>query len=51
MNTYPSGAISVDVGDDFVATVELRRLPENYFDLVMTAALADYFDAGTNIVQ
>lgn len=45
MKTYPSGDINVEVGDDFVATVELRRPPENYFDLAMITALADAYEA------
>jgi 2-(1,2-epoxy-1,2-dihydrophenyl)acetyl-CoA isomerase len=35
--------ISVSVGGDFVATVELRRPPENYFDVTLIRALADAY--------
>lgn len=49
MNAQPTAPgtapVSVHVGDDFVATVELRRPPENYFDLTMIRALADAYEA------
>lgn len=47
MNPDPQAEapVSVVVGDDFVATVELRRPPENYFDLAMIRALADAYAA------
>lgn len=38
-----AGDVGVDIGDDFVATVELRRPPENYFDVAMIRALADAY--------
>jgi 2-(1,2-epoxy-1,2-dihydrophenyl)acetyl-CoA isomerase len=40
-----TGDVSVHVGDDFVATVELCRPPENYFDLAMIHALADAYES------
>lgn len=40
---YGTGDVGVHVGDDFVATVELRRPPENYFDVAMIRALADAY--------
>jgi 2-(1,2-epoxy-1,2-dihydrophenyl)acetyl-CoA isomerase len=46
MNPEPgTGDVSVHVGDDFVATVELCRPPENYFDLAMIHALADAYQS------
>jgi enoyl-CoA hydratase/carnithine racemase len=35
--------ITVSIGGDFVATVELRRPPENYFDVTLIRALADAY--------
>jgi 2-(1,2-epoxy-1,2-dihydrophenyl)acetyl-CoA isomerase len=35
------GDVSVRVADDFVATVELHRPPNNHFDLVLIRSLAD----------
>jgi enoyl-CoA hydratase/carnithine racemase len=37
--------LKVDLGDDFVAVVEIRRAPNNFFDQVLIAALADAFEA------
>src|SRR5450432_3102026 len=37
--------ITVSIGGDFVATVELRRPPENYFDVTLIRALADVYQA------
>jgi 2-(1,2-epoxy-1,2-dihydrophenyl)acetyl-CoA isomerase len=37
--------VTVAVGGDFVATVELHRPPENYFDLALVRALADAYRA------
>jgi 2-(1,2-epoxy-1,2-dihydrophenyl)acetyl-CoA isomerase len=37
--------VTVTVGDDFVATVELHRPPENYFDRALIRALADAYEA------
>ncbi|HTW01517.1 MAG TPA: enoyl-CoA hydratase/isomerase family protein [Streptosporangiaceae bacterium] len=37
--------VTVTVGDDFVATVELHRPPENYFDRALIRALADAYTA------
>lgn len=37
------GDLRVVVGDDHVATVELCRPPENYFDLALIRALADTY--------
>lgn len=44
MSRFP-GDVSVVVGDDFVATVELQRPPANYFDVAMLSALADAYAA------
>lgn len=38
------GDISVDIGDDHVAIVEIHRPPENYFDVDLIRAIADAFD-------
>jgi 2-(1,2-epoxy-1,2-dihydrophenyl)acetyl-CoA isomerase len=40
----PSDSVSVDLGDDFVATVEIHRPPDNYIDVAVIAALADAFE-------
>src|SRR4051794_41353518 len=37
--------VTVDIGDDFVATVEVHRPPENYFDAQMIGDFADAYDA------
>jgi enoyl-CoA hydratase/carnithine racemase len=36
--------VAVEVGDDYVATVEIRRPPHNYFDLPLLRRLADAFE-------
>jgi enoyl-CoA hydratase/carnithine racemase len=36
--------VVVDVGDDFVATVEIRRGPNNYFNPTVIADIADAFE-------
>jgi enoyl-CoA hydratase/carnithine racemase/alkylation response protein AidB-like acyl-CoA dehydrogenase len=38
------GAVAVSLGDDFVATVEIRRPPNNFFDVALVAALADAYE-------
>lgn len=35
------GDVSVEIGDDFVATVELHRPPNNYFDVALMRSLAE----------
>jgi 2-(1,2-epoxy-1,2-dihydrophenyl)acetyl-CoA isomerase len=42
-STAQAADISVSIGSDFVATVELRRPPENYFDVTLIRALADAY--------
>jgi 2-(1,2-epoxy-1,2-dihydrophenyl)acetyl-CoA isomerase len=37
--------VTVELGDDFVATVELHRPPDNYIDISLVAALADAYEA------
>lgn len=37
--------VTVEVGEDFVATVELHRPPDNYFDAELIAAIADAYEA------
>jgi 2-(1,2-epoxy-1,2-dihydrophenyl)acetyl-CoA isomerase len=39
------GDVSVTLGDDFVATVELHRPPDNYFDLTLIRSLAEAYEA------
>jgi 2-(1,2-epoxy-1,2-dihydrophenyl)acetyl-CoA isomerase len=43
MTSY--GDVQVELGDDFVATVELARPPDNYFDRALIASLADALEA------
>jgi 2-(1,2-epoxy-1,2-dihydrophenyl)acetyl-CoA isomerase len=38
------GDVTVDVGDDLVATAEISRPPNNFFDVGLIAALADAYD-------
>jgi 2-(1,2-epoxy-1,2-dihydrophenyl)acetyl-CoA isomerase len=40
----PADDVSVEVGDDFVATVEIHRPPDNYIDVGALAALADAYE-------
>ncbi len=40
-----TGDITVEIGDDYVATVELHRPPENFFDEAMIRAIADAYEA------
>jgi 2-(1,2-epoxy-1,2-dihydrophenyl)acetyl-CoA isomerase len=39
------GDVTVTLGDDFVATVELHRPPHNYFDQTLIRSLADAYQA------
>lgn len=39
------GEVVVELGDDFVATAEIQRPPNNYFDLVLIQHLATAFEA------
>jgi len=39
------GDVTVTLGDDFVATAELHRPPDNYFDLGLIRSLADAYQA------
>ena len=39
------GDVTVTLGDDFVAIVELHRPPDNYFDLTLIRSLADAYQA------
>ena len=38
------GDVSVELGGDFVATVEVHRPPDNYIDLAVVAAVADAYE-------
>jgi 2-(1,2-epoxy-1,2-dihydrophenyl)acetyl-CoA isomerase len=37
--------VTVELGEDFVATVELHRPPDNYFDRALIGELADTYEA------
>ena len=37
------GDLAVEIGDDFVATAEIRRPPHNFFDLDLVESLAAAF--------
>ena len=39
------GDVHVEVDDDFVAAVEIRRPPHNYFDMHLIGSLAEAFEA------
>jgi enoyl-CoA hydratase/carnithine racemase len=39
------GDVAVELGDDRVATAEIRRPPNNFFDQALIASLADAFEA------
>jgi enoyl-CoA hydratase/carnithine racemase len=39
------GDVSVDVADDFVATIEIHRPPNNHFDVALIRSLAEALDA------
>ena len=41
----PAADVTVSLGEDFVATVELHRPPDNYFDRALIRALADAYQA------
>lgn len=41
---FAGGHVGVEIGEDFVATVELRRPPNNYFDATLLHGLADALD-------
>ena len=40
----PGNDVSVEIADDFVATVEIQRPPDNYIDVAVIAALADAYE-------
>lgn len=40
-----SGDVSVQLSEDFVATVEIHRPPNNHIDVALAAALADAYEA------
>jgi len=39
------GDVTVEIGDDFVATVRIHRPPNNYFDVDLIRSLADAYQA------
>jgi 2-(1,2-epoxy-1,2-dihydrophenyl)acetyl-CoA isomerase len=45
MTSERFGDVSVTTGDDFVATIELRRPPNNFFDLDLIHSLAEAYEA------
>lgn len=42
--TAPGSELLVELGDDHVAVVEIRRPPNNFFDVTLIGQLADTFD-------
>ncbi len=40
-----SDGVAASIGDDFAATVELRRPPNNFFDVAMIRRIADLYEA------
>lgn len=44
MPTASASDVAVTVGEDFVATVELRRPPDNYVDVALITSLADAYE-------
>jgi len=45
MSSYDSfNDIGVDIGDDFVATVEIQKPPHNFFDIELIRQIGDAFD-------
>jgi enoyl-CoA hydratase/carnithine racemase len=42
--TKDFGDLTVSVGDDLVATAEIRRAPDNFFDAALIAGLADAYE-------
>lgn len=42
--TAPGSELFVELGDDHVAVVEIRRPPNNFFDVTLIGQLADAFD-------
>src|SRR5262249_13867561 len=45
MTSERFGDVTVTVGDDFVATAELHRPPNNFFDLELIRSLAEAYEA------
>jgi len=39
------GDVTVDLGDDFVAEVEIHRPPNNFFDVALIRSIADAYEA------
>lgn len=39
------GDVTVDLGDDFVAEVEIHRPPNNFFDVALIRSIADSYEA------
>ena len=39
------GDVRVELGDDHVASVEIRRGPNNFFDMTLIASIGDAFEA------
>ena len=38
-------SVAIEIGDDYVATIELRRPPNNFFSLDMVAGIADALES------
>src|SRR5262249_61187419 len=45
MTSERFGDVSVTTGDDFVATIELHRPPNNFFDIALIRSLAEAYEA------
>jgi 2-(1,2-epoxy-1,2-dihydrophenyl)acetyl-CoA isomerase len=39
------GKVTVELSDDFIATIEIHRPPDNYIDVQVVAALADAYES------
>ena len=38
-------SLAIEIGDDYVATIELSRPPNNFFSLEMIAGIADVLES------
>jgi 2-(1,2-epoxy-1,2-dihydrophenyl)acetyl-CoA isomerase len=44
MESGQAGDLGIEIGDDFVTTIEIRRPPANFFDQALISQLADTFE-------
>ena len=49
-DTTTYGDVTVAIGEDFVAEVEIHRPPNNYFDANLIASLSDAYEALDDLV-